>query len=335
MAQKDYYQILGVRRDATDKEIRQAYRRLARQHHPDVNPGDKAAEAKFKEVNAAYEVLSDPEKRKKYDQFGERWQYADQFAQARQGRPTGHYETRQGPIFDIEDLWEGQGDAGGLFESLFRRASGGRTTFRSAPRRGDDLEHRVEVTLEEAYNGGSRVIEMQAEQPCSSCGSTGALRNGVCPNCRGSGVTVKVRRLDVKIPPGVKDGSRIRVAGEGKAGFGGGSKGDLYLLISVKPHAVFERQGDDLYVEVHVPLVDAILGGEVHVPTLTGKLALKIPPETQNGRVFRLVGQGMPKLGVSGKGDLFAKVKVVLPTGLSGREKALFEELRALKSRPG
>ncbi|MFH1486390.1 MAG: J domain-containing protein [Chloroflexota bacterium] len=332
MAEKDYYQILGVKKNASEKEIKQAYRRLARQHHPDVNPGNKASEATFKGINAAYEVLCDGEKRKKYDQFGDKWEHADQFAQAQRGGPTWRYETRQGsPAFDIEDLWGDQGDEGGVFERLFRRAGPG-TGFRKTRRRGEDMEHPIEVTLEEAYNGSSRVIQMQAEEPCADCGATGVQGNRVCPKCRGARVSLKTRRLEVKIPPGVKDGSRVRVAGEGRPGIGGGPKGDLYLIVSVKSHPGFERKGDDLHVEVSVPLTDAMLGGEVQVPTLKGRLALKIPPETQNGRVFRLAGQGMPKLGGSAKGDLYAKVKVVLPTGLGSREKALFEELRALKA---
>ena len=335
MPGKDYYQILGVNRNATSKEIKQAYRRLARQHHPDVNPGNKAAEAKFKEINEAYEVLSDTEKRKKYDQFGENWQHAEQFTKAgrQQGAPWGFARGAEAPIFDFADFTFEGGDLGGIFDSLFRSPGGRQTIFRTArrPRRGEDIDHPIQVTLEEAYHGASRLIQIQAEAPCQLCTGTGFIQNKPCSACGGSGRMVSPRRLEVKIPPGVKDGSRIRIAGEGKAGYGGGPKGDLYLVVSVKPHKLFERKDSDLYVDVPVPLTTAVLGGEVDVPTLKGKLALKVPPETQNGRVFRLGGQGMPGLAGSTKGNLFAKVKVVLPTNLSQPEKEIFKQLKEIR----
>lgn len=312
MATKDYYEILGVNRGATEKQIKQAYRKLARKYHPDVNPGDKSAEARFKQINEAYEVLSDPEKRKKYDLFGERWPYAEQFARARRGG------ERQGPIFHFEDAG---GDLGSVFDSLFR---GGRRPFRRS-RRGRDVEQPIEVSLEEAFHGTSRLIEIHTEEPCPSC------LGGGCYACNGLGTTRQLQHLEVKVPPGVKNGSRVRMAGKGGASFGGGRPGDLYLVVSVKPHPLFQRKGDDLHVEVPVPLTEAILGGEVLVPTLNEKLVLKIPSQTQNGKVFRLAGQGMPHLSSSPRGDLFAKVKVVLPTNLSERETELFEELRALQ----
>jgi len=332
MAVKDYYQTLGVSKSATEKEIKKAYRKLARQYHPDVNPGDKSAEGKFKEINAAYEVLSDPEKRKKYDQFGENWQYADQFAQSQGGMRWDF--GKGGPnIFDFGDLGAGAGGRGSIFDTLFGDLTGGRrgsrTTYR--PTRGQDIDHPVEVSLEEAYHGTSRLIQMQAEEPCATCKGTGTFANGPCYSCRGSGIISRPKRLEVKIPSGVKDGSRVRVAGEGAVGQLGGPKGDLFLVISVRPHDRFERKGDDLYLDVPVPLADAILGGEIQVSTLGGKVALKIPPETQNGRVFRLAGQGMPQLGDPRKGDLYAKVKVTLPTNLTEREKRLFEELKGLR----
>ncbi len=324
MAGKDYYNILGVRRDATDKEIKQAYRRLARKYHPDVNPGDKSAEAKFKEINEAYEVLSDPEKRKKYDQFGDKWQYADQF----QGQPFWDFGKGR-TVFEF-------GDLGGIFEDIFRGFGVGRSSYRTTPhpRRGQDVEYPIEVSLEEAYHGATRTIQIQTEEECQVCGGRGALQNAPCFSCGGLGRALRPRKLEVKVPPGVKDGSRVRIAGAGGAGSYGGPSGDLYLVTSVKPHHLFERKGDDLYVEVSVPLVDAMLGGEVEVPTLKGKVVLKIPPETQNGRVFRLAGLGMPRLGSSAKGDLFAKVRVELPTGLSERERELFRQLRASRGNP-
>jgi molecular chaperone DnaJ len=331
MAGKDYYQILGVSRNASDKEIKQAYRRLARKLHPDVNPGDKDAEAKFKEVNAAYEVLSDPEKRKKYDQFGENWQYADQFAQAGWGAGPYRGFAGEGPftIFEFGDLGSQAGDLGGIFDALFRDL-GARTGTRR-PRRGQNIESPIEVTLEEAYRGSSRTIETQVESPCNVCGGRGALGNAPCYTCGGSGRVLRPQRLEVKIPPGVKDGSRIRMAGKGRAGLGSGASGDLYLVVSVRPHPLFQRKDSDLHVEVSVPLSDAILGGEVEVPTLKGKIALKIPPETQNGKVFRLAGQGMSIMGDTKKGDLFAKVKVILPAKLTEKEKELFQQLKELR----
>jgi molecular chaperone DnaJ len=329
MAIKSYYDILGVKKDATDKDIKQAYRRLARQFHPDVNPGDKSAEAKFKEMNAAYEVLSDGEKRQKYDKYGDKWQYADQLDQAaREQAQYRQYNTGDGTNYHFG------GDIGGmdsLFEELFggQRSRGGSRRSRSV--RGQDLESSVEVTLEEAFSGTSRMIDLRGEQPCAACKGTGEIHGVPCSVCRGSGAVASVNRLEVKIPAGVTTGSRVRISGKGQPGYGGGGGGDLYLNITVSPHAVFERQGDDLNTEIPVPLAVAALGGEVQVPTLKGKLALKIPPETQNGRVFRLAGQGMPHLGRAGGGDILAKVNLVLPTGLTEKEKELFKQLGKLR----
>jgi len=327
MAKNDYYAILGVKRGASDKEIRQAYRRLARKYHPDVNAGDKVAEEKFKEINAAYEVLSDPGKRRKYDLYGDQWQYADQFEEAR--RQGGQRWSRSGggaPFggFDLGDL--GIGDLGDLLGGVFRGT-------RPRSRRGEDVQHMAEVTLAEAYRGTSRVLNIQNEEPCSTCGGSGRLVGAVCHVCQGSGVIVRPRRLEVKIPPGVTDGSRVRVAREGPrpSGRGGGARGDLYLVISVRPHERFSRRGDNLHTEVEVPLLDAVLGAEVAVPTLKGKAMLRIPPLTQNGRVFRLAGLGMPHLGGGGKGDLYAKVEVILPADLSPEERELFEKLKAMQ----
>jgi len=328
MAGKDYYQILGVSRNASEKEIKQAYRRLARQYHPDLNPGDKSAEAKFKEINAAYEVLSDPEKRKKYDQFGDQWEYAEQFAKSGgPGRVRWDFSPG-GATFEYGDL----SDLGDIFSSLFGDSGIG-FRMRRGPQRGQDIESPVEVTLEEAYHGSARVIQLQTAEPCTACGGTGRVGNRVCTICNGAGGKATPKRLEVKIPPGVKDGSKIRIAGEGGPGYAGGSRGDLYLVVKLLPHKLFERKGDDLYTEVSVPLATAVLGGEVRLPTLNGNLALKIPPETQNGKVFRLAGKGMPRFdrGNASYGDMFAKVKVVLPTNLTDEERRLFERLRSLR----
>ena len=326
MAGKDYYQILGVSRNASEKEIKQAYRRLARQYHPDLNPGDKTAEAKFKEINAAYEVLSDPEKRRKYDQFGDQWEYGEQFAKAQgPGRARWGFD-KAGTAFEYGDL----ADLSDIFSRFFAD-SGIDFGIRRGPQRGQDAEFPIEVSLEEAYHGSTRVIQVESQEPCTSCQGTGRVGNRICTICNGAGRRSIPKRLEVKIPKGVRDGSRIRIAGEGGPGYGGGSKGDLYLVVKLLPHRLFERKGDDLYTEVAVPLVTAMLGGEVTLPTLNGNVSLKIPPETQNGKVFRLAGKGMPRLGNSDYGNMFAKVKVVLPTKLTDEERKLFEKLKSVR----
>jgi len=335
MAGKDYYGILGIPKSASDKDVKAAYRKMARKYHPDVNPGDKAAEARFKQINEAFEVLSDAAKRKKFDQYGSDYENAEAYAHARQqaqqqygtygrgggGTPYTTYETS-----DMGDLNE-------VFESLLKGfgTGGARAGGRRAPRRGQDIQHQVEVTLEEAYNGTRRVMELQSEQACPACQGMGRTKNGVCQTCRGGGRVIKPRRLEVKIPAGVKDGSKVRVAGEGEQGQGG-TPGDLYLVIKVAPHPLFKREGDDLLVDVPVSLVAAVLGGEVQVPTLKGsKLALRIPPETQNGKIFKLARQGMPRLGDTSRGDMLARMAVVVPTNLNDKERALFEQLRSMR----
>jgi molecular chaperone DnaJ len=326
MAVKDYYDILGIKRGASDKEIKQAYRRLARKYHPDVNPGDKTAEAKFKEINAAYEVLADSEKRKKYDKYGDKWQYADQFEQAQQQQARYGFSPGGGASYHFSGDIDGMDS---IFEELF---GGGRTRGfyrRSQPRRGRDLETPVGVTLEEAFSGTSRTISLQTEEPCATCRGSGRIQNLPCSVCRGAGMVASIKNLEVKIPAGVATGSRVRIAGKGQPGASG--NGDLYLKITVRPHPTLERRGTDLHASVPVPLAVAVLGGEVQVPTPKGKLALKIPAETQNGKVFRLAGQGMPHLGKSTRGDLLAKVNVVLPTKLSEKEKELFKQLSEIR----
>ena len=335
MAGKDYYAILGVSRTATEKEIKAAYRRLARQHHPDVNPGNKAAEARFKEINAAYEVLSDPDKRKKYDQYGENWEHGDRMAEAaRQAQAQGGWNFNRGGTAGPQGYSFEDGDMDSIFGDILGGRMGG-TGFRrraARPQRGEDLEYSVEVTLEEAFNGTVRNLSLQSETACAVCQGTGRIQRAECAACRGSGSTPQIKRLEVKIPAGVDNGSRVRIAGKGQPGALGGPSGDLYLVISVLPHPQFKRREDDLYVDLSIPLTAAVLGGEVQVPTLKGtKLALKVPPETQNERVFRLTGQGMPHLGTSARGDLLATVKVVLPTELSPQEKDLFQRLHELR----
>jgi DnaJ-class molecular chaperone len=305
---RDYYTVLGVPRTATEKDIKTAYRKLARKHHPDVNPGDKKSESMFKEIGVAYAVLSDADKRKKYDRWGHDWEKIEQ-AQAAggayRGRPGSARTTWSsagngapgGVNFESEDL-------GGLFDQLFGRAAGGRTRVRTAPRKGADMEQPVEITLEEAFNGTPRTFAIHDTQ---------------------SGET---RTVEVKIPAGATDGLRVRVAGKGEAGVAGAPAGDLYLIVSIKPHSLFEREGDDLRTKVPTPLYTALLGGEVMVPTPKGgQLALKIPAETSNAQRIRLAGQGMPHLNGTGRGDLFAEITVQLPKNLSTHEKELFAEL--------
>ena len=296
MEYKDYYAILGVDRNAEEKEIKKAYRKLARQHHPDVNPGDKVAEERFKDINEAYEVLSDPEKRGKYDQLGSNWQQWQ-----RMGRdPSG---------FDWSQWFSGAQPRGGrtrteyvdlsdFFQSIF----GGGSAPQARPRRGQDYTQPVEITLEETFQGTTRMIQKDG------------------------------RRLEVKIPPGVRTGSKVRVAGEGSPGVAGGTSGDLYLEVTVLPHSTFEREGDDLRCELPVNLYTAVLGGEVEAPTLSGDVMLKIPPGAQGGRTFRLRGKGLPNLrNPQKRGDLYARLRVQVPKKLSPQEKELFRELASLR----
>jgi DnaJ-class molecular chaperone len=287
----NYYEILGVPRNASEKDVRQAYRRMAREYHPDVNRGDKSAEERFKKINEANSVLSDPDKRRRYDRYGDNWEHSDQIEEAEARARRGGTFRWFGDGSDDPFVTFGDG-RGAIFDQVF--ADLGRGTRRSA-----GAEYAVSVTLEEANRGTTRLLELPRE-----------------------------RRLEVKIPPGVDNGSRVHVAAET------GQRGGIYLVISVQAHPRFQRQGRDLYSEVEVALEDAVLGGEITVPTLAGKVALTIPPETQNGQRFRLAGQGMPGLNdPSQRGDLYATVKVKLPTGLNQEQRALF--LRLKESRTG
>ena len=320
---KDYYSTLGVAKTASEKEIKQAFRKLARKYHPDVNPGDKSAEAKFKEVNEAYEVLGDPAKRKKYDELGANWRMYEQAGAAggtgspfgaqwnvNVGGAPGGYRTMTpeemedmfgdaSPFSDFFTTFFGGG--GGGFEGA-RRARGGRARQRA----GRDVEHELELTLEDAYQGTTRRLALKHDG--------------------------QARTVDVRIPAGVGDGSRVRVSGEGEHGVGGAAAGDLYLRIRLAPHPMFERKGRDLYVKVPLPVTTAVLGGEAEVQTLAGRPArLRIPPLTQNGQVFRLKGFGMPTVGKANeKGDLYGRVDVQLPAQLSAEERGHYEALAKL-----
>ena len=311
---KDYYKTLGVSRKATDKEIKAAYRKLARKFHPDMNPNNKQAEARFKEINEANEVLSDPEKRQRYDQLGADWNSFRPPPGSGAGTggawPGGfrvHTQTTgeegfQGFSDFFRTFFGGGGfgaGEGGSVEDLFGRARGGA----QAP--ATDLEHGIDLSLEDVLRGTKRTIEV-------------------------SGVGARNRRVDVKIPAGVRDNSRVRVAGEG-SGVEGGARGDLYLRVRILPHPLFERKGDDLQVAVRVPLTTAVLGGEAQVPTLDGPIGIKVPPGSPAGRVFRLRGHGLPRLEVGGgRGDVLATLAVDLPKAASDRERELFEELKRL-----
>ena len=318
MPKKSYYKVLGVAKDASEREIQGAFRRLARKYHPDVNPGQLDTVERFKEINEAYQVLSDPDERKRYDHNGRGFRFT--------GPITWHFEGGAfsgGPPLDM-----GMNPFDDILDSLL----GGRGPSRGAfeGRRSPRIEQPIEVTLEEAFRGATRVIEFAETSVCSGCGGRGEG----CVECGGAGLVQRPRRLEVKVPPGVRTGSRIRVnLNRGRAGSAG--VGELYLLVKVRPHQRFRREGDDLYVEVSVSLTNAVLGGEVRVETVGGNVELKIPPATQNGRSFRLKGQGMPALTKPGSGDLYATVKVSLPTELSEEELALFRKLRELRDERG
>ena len=342
MAKRDYYEILGINRTATEAEIKRAYRTLAVKHHPDKNPGDAHAEEKFKECAEAYAVLSDPQKRAQYDRFGH------------SGMGGGGFDPGFSNIEDIFDLF-GFGDMFG---------SRGRT--RSTVQRGSDLRYDLEITLEEAASGKEEKLRIPRLEKCDECEGRGAEKGTspetcvgcggagqtryqqgffsvmrTCPNCQGKGQIIrnpckkcqgagrveKEKSLEIKIPAGVETGSRLRVTGEGEAGVNGGPAGDLFVVIHVKEHDVFERQGANLYSAVPVSFAQAALGAEVKVKTLDGEEDLKVPAGTQTGTVFRLKSQGMPVLGGRGRGDLFVAVTLITPKTLTKEQRKLLEQL--------
>jgi curved DNA-binding protein len=313
MEYKDYYKILGVDRSATEADIKRAYRRLAREFHPDVNPGNDQAEERFKEINEAYEVLRDPEKRAKYDNLGASWRQWQ-----RTGHDPGQYDWSQwstGGPGGVRVEWSG--DLGEVFSEFFRTVFGGagrgegagmedvfrRTTSQRAVR-GQDVEAAVEITLEEAAHGTTRVLEREG------------------------------RRIRVRIPPGAQNGSRVRVSGKGSPGYGGRPAGDLYLNVTVKPHPVFQQEGADLYRDVDLDLYIAVLGGTIRVGTLNGQVSLTIPPGTDSGSTFRLRGKGMPNpRNPRRSGDLLVTVRVRTPKQLSDEERELFHTLQRLQEK--
>lgn len=347
---KDYYEILGVGRDASQEEIKRAYRKLVRQYHPDANPGNKEAEERFKLINEAYEVLSDPQKKAQYDQFGF----------------VGDVPPQGG-----EGPWD-FGGFGDLFGDLFGDFFGGFGSRRDAraPQRGMDLEMPLTVTLREAAFGASKVVYIPRWENCRTCGGSGAAPGTspercphcggkgqvesrsrspfgefvtvrTCPHCGGSGYVIKnpckecggrgktrVRhKVEVNIPPGIDTGMRLRIRGEGEEGRNGGPPGDLYLVIEVEEDPVFKRQGDDLHVRVEVPFPIAALGGKISVPTLEGEEEMEINPGTQSGSIKRLKGLGMPRQRGSGRGDLIAHINIAVPRNLTDKQRALIEAL--------
>ena len=345
------YEILGVAKGASADEIKKAYRKLAREYHPDRNPGDASAEERFKEVQGAYDLLSDPEKRKQYDAFGS--------ANGRGGFQGGNVNFGDFNVGDLGDL----GDLfGGFFGGRGGRAGGGRTRGR----RGSDVEVEINLSFEDSLKGVETKIPVTLEtacsechgsgakpgtapkicpechgrgvvaesqgffalsQPCPRCHGNGTVIEDPCPRCGGSGRERRTKRYTVKIPAGVKDGTRIRLKGKGEAGFGGGEAGDLYVVTRVQPSTLYERRGDDLIVDVPVTFSEAALGATVEVPTPDGPVSVKVKPGTQDGTLLRVKGKGAPKLKGSGRGDLLARVKVEVPKKLNKRERELLEEL--------
>ncbi len=357
MAKEDYYELLGVSKGATDEELKKAYRKKAVQHHPDKNPGDKAAEEKFKKVSEAYEVLKDPDKRAAYDRYGHAAFQGPGAGRGPGGMSAGGFHDP----FDIfrEVFGQGGGGGGGIFDEMF--GGGGRDSGRD----GADLRYDLEITLDEAARGIEKEISIRKLAACEHCGGSGAepgSKRTTCPTCRGAGQirrsggiivftqtcpacggagtkiekpcstcrgegrVPKTTKLTLRIPPGVDTGSRLRSSGSGEAGAAGGSAGDLYVVLTVKDHELFERQGDDLSCEIPIKFTLAAMGGTIEVPTLFGKASLKIPAGTQSGTTFRLRDKGMPSLRGGGHGDQLVRIHVEVPTSLTAEQRRLLEE---------
>jgi molecular chaperone DnaJ len=322
---RDLYAVLGVARSATTDEIKKAYRKLARKHHPDVNPGNKAAEERFKEISQAHDVLSDEKMRAAYDEFGDDALQAGfdadkareysrfQDAARTQGRFTG---GRARPA-------SGGGGFGGFggFEDLF---GGIFSRGESVPQRGSDVEVAVTVELLEAVRGTSRTINVRRPVTCKECDGEGVTSRGApCPRCGGAGEIEEASKLNVKIPPGVETGSRVRVAGKGGGGSSGGPPGDLYIVVEVRPHPLLQREGNDLTLEVPITVPEAVRGGSITVPTPDGDVSLRIPAGTQSGKRFRLRGKGVPQLQGRGRGDFFVRAMIHVPLSVDGVDDAL------------
>jgi molecular chaperone DnaJ len=335
---KDYYKILGVDRGADGKTIKSAYRRLARKYHPDVAAGKDTAD-RFKEIAEAYEVLSDPEKRQRYDTLGSDWQ---RYAPGAPGAEPSGFRT-----YTTQDIGD-RGDFSDFFRTIFsdlggrgRRGPGagrgedfedvvgGFQAGRRGRPRGEDVQTSVEISLEEAYHGARKAFTLDADEPCSVCQGSGNVGGKPCSGCGGGGWQRSRRQLDVKLPAGVRTGQRVRVSGEGAGA--SGARGDLYLAVTVSPHPLFERKGDDIKLELPITVAEAALGATVEVPTLRGKVSMKIPPATSSGRTFRVPGYGMPRMKGGGAGDQLVAVKIVMPTELTADERQLYEKLKTMR----
>ncbi len=355
---KDYYSVLGVERSADNAAIKRAFRDRARTLHPDINQTDPHAEDRFKELNEAYEVLSDKSKRAMYDRFGNDWRrYRDTGASAGPAQPSGPKARPRPEPEDFETWFTGTATPGGgsweyaeppsgggrfsdFFNMLFgnqsgggRSASSGNRTRKAMPQRGEDSEVAVEITLREAARGTTRHVQLQMPVTCTLCHGSGLARGAMCPRCDGTGLMFSQKTLEVSIPKGVRTGSRVRMACQGAAGTSGGPNGDVYLVINMRSEPQFERQGNNLRQKLSIPFYTAVLGGEVVVPTLDGRVAMTVPEGTQDGRVFRLRGKGMPVLAAKdgSTGDILVEVHVEIPEHLSGEERELFKQLRNLR----
>ncbi|MHB8147381.1 MAG: DnaJ C-terminal domain-containing protein [Vulcanimicrobiaceae bacterium] len=336
MNYKDYYAILGVPKGAPEKDIKSAYRKLARKWHPDANPeSPKESEEKFKEISEAYEVLGDPEKRRKYDVLGSNWQQA-----ARQAEQQRQYRSRSSEHdFDFSNFGGG-GTAGAgptgfsdffdmFFSGIGRRGTAQQPGF---AQRGQDLETTIELGLRDVYDGGKKAVSLQVEDICPRCRGTGTENGRLCTQCSGTGRLLLTKKFEVSIPKGIGDGQRIRLAGQGGIGLSGGPNGDLFLVVKLVDDPTYKRKGDDLYVDLPVSMYDLILGGEVKVPTMTGQVAMTIPEGTQNNRLLRLSGKGMPKVKGGAAGDQYVRLVGQLPQQLSDKEKKLFKELSSIRN---
>jgi len=336
---KDYYETLGVSRDASDAEIKKAFRKLAREYHPDVAKNKKQAEERFKEINEAYEVLGDPAKRKKYDELGPNWSAGADFRPPPGwegfGGPRGGGFTSRGPRGEEFDFQFGGTGFSDFFEQLFGargartggfRRSGGFPEEEFARERGRDIEGDIMVTLEEAMRGSVRSVSVRHGVPCPHCGGTGQRARHLCNVCGGAGQVPKTETYQVKIPAGVCEGQRLRVAGRGEAGLGGGAAGDLYLRVRLAKHPDFEVDGQNLVYEAELAPWEAVLGANIRVPTLNGGVNIKIPPGTHNGQKLRVRGRGLPARAGNG-GDLIVVARIEVPTHITDSERKLWEEL--------